>query len=151
MTNTAGLFATHLVLVSVALALAGCAAAYSVHVLRARCRRKNQELRELRNREWQRAGYCGTFGHHLDPSCLCTRCLTAQHDYTVIATHKGAIGCELVNPRADPGALYLDSNFQPDPDYGVTQTIYRVERTFRCGRCGHERQTVEEEKVIDEP
>ncbi|HMW16983.1 MAG TPA: hypothetical protein PKN13_08570 [Accumulibacter sp.] len=103
-----------------------------------------QHLTEDSNqRELQRRQYCETIGHDLDPSCACRRCLTLQHDYELIGKENVAIGEELVNPNADPGALYLDSNFQPDPDYGVTYTVYAEETTFRCERCGKEKKTQE--------
>ncbi len=134
------------VLVSVAL----FAVAWIVHALHARCRRLDLEIRACREREARREEYCGIFGHHLDPACICTRCLTSRHDYALPETRREPIRCELINPRADPGALYLDSNFQPDPDYGKTQTVFRVERTYRCSRCAHETVTVAEEAVDDE-
>jgi hypothetical protein len=141
----------HLVLAGAVLGLAGVVAAFYIRVLRARCRAQELALRELRDRESRRDVYCRALGHHLDELCRCTRCLGEQHDYAVLATERGEVGRELVNPRADPGALHLDSNFQPDPDYGRTQTLFRVERTLRCARCGHTTQTVETEAVVDDP
>ena len=57
-----------------------------------------------------------------------------QHDFALINIENVAIGEELVNPNADPGALHLDSNFQPDCDYGLTHTIYAEEKTYHCSR-----------------
>jgi hypothetical protein len=130
--------------------IAAGAAAYYIHLLQARLRQREEELAECRRRDEQRNAFCRAFGHHLDEMCRCTRCLAERHDYAEVAAGRAAVGRELVNPRADPGALHLDSNFQPDADYGKTQTIYRVMRTFECRRCRHTKETVETETVIDE-
>ena len=126
------------------------AAVSYIRVLRARGREQDREVQQLRKREQTRAAYCVAFGHHLDETCLCTRCLTPEHDDKLIDSQRTCLGSELINPDADPGALYLSADFQPDADYGKTQTIYRVERTYRCARCAHERRTVDEEKVPDD-
>ena len=105
-------------------------------VVRARARRLGAELAALRAREAARVASCARFGHHLDEACLCTRCLTVQHDGQVSGETRTTLRSELISPNADPGALYLDSNFQPDPDYGRTQTVYQVRTTMRCARCG---------------
>jgi hypothetical protein len=67
-----------------------------------------------------------------------------------IDTQSTELDSRFVNPDADPGALWLDSNFQPDYDYGRTETVFRVERDSRCARCGHELRTVEHTAVRDE-
>lgn len=74
-----------------------------------------------------------------------------MHDDRVVDTQREVLRSELVNPDADPGALYLDSNFQPDPDYGRTQTVYLVRETVRCGRCGLERTAAREIVEVDPP
>jgi hypothetical protein len=126
------------------------AAALYIRTLRVRGRELERAVRELRNRDETRTAYCLAFGHQLDETCRCTRCLTEQHAYEEIDSHRTCLRSELVNPDADPGALYLSADFQPDHDYGKTQTVYRVEQTDRCARCGHERRTVDEEKVPDD-
>jgi heme exporter protein D len=134
---------------SVALVLALCAAAWYIRVLRHR-RNLEREIQQHRDREAQRARYCDAFGHHLDELCTCTRCLSAQHDYEPTGTERSPLRHELVNPDADPGALYLDSNFQPDYDYGLYQTVYLVVKMYRCRRCFSEMETREEVEVPDE-
>jgi len=130
-------------------AVLGAAAGY-IRTLRVRGRELEQAVREFRDREQTRAVYCLAFGHHLDESCRCTRCLTEQHAYRLTDSRRTCLGSELINPDADPGALHLSADFQPDHDYGKTQTVYRVEQIRRCARCGHERRTVDEERVPDD-
>lgn len=135
---------------SIGLVVALGAAAYYIRTLRVRGRELERAVREFQNRDQTRAAYCLVFGHHLDEACRCTRCLTEQHAYELVDRQRTCLGSELINPDADPGALYLSADFQPDHDYGKTQTVYRVEQTDRCARCGHERRTVDEEKAPDD-
>jgi hypothetical protein len=125
-------------------------AAYGILVLRARIRLKDRLIADYAHREAERSRFCAGYGHHIDEMCRCTRCLTEQHAYELIAAQRTCLGSELVNPNADPGALYLSADFQPDADYGKTQTVYRVERTYHCSRCAKEKTTVDEERVPDE-
>jgi hypothetical protein len=140
----------HLVLICGLLALVVCTLAYALRVLRVRVRQKDRLIADYAHREADRARSCAAYGHHIDEVCRCTRCLTEQHAYELIDSQTTCLGSELVNPNADPGALYLSADFQPDADYGKTQTVYRVERTFRCTRCARENKTVDEEKVLDQ-
>jgi hypothetical protein len=89
-------------------------------------------------------------GHELDAVCVCSRCRRARHAFEVVETHEREIGRELVNPNADPGAMYLDSNFQPDYDYGRTRAMYERVTRYRCRRCQAETETRLEYAVEDE-
>jgi hypothetical protein len=140
----------HLALICGLMALVVCALAYSLRVLHARLEQKDRLIDDYAHREAERARFCAAYGHHIDEMCRCTRCLTEQHAYELIDSQRTCLGSELVNPNADPGALYLSADFQPDADYGKTQTVYRVERTYRCSRCAKEKTTVDEEKVLDQ-
>jgi hypothetical protein len=133
----------------IGLGLALSAALHYIRVLRRRCRTRGQEIERYQNRDLQRARYCDAFGHHLDEFCLCTRCLTEQHDYEMTGSEDLFLRSELVNPDADPGALYLDSNFQPDYDYGLTQSVYQTVKTCSCRRCSHRTMTRDEHAVED--
>lgn len=146
MVDTAARFAVPGLLLGVALA----AALVWLIVVRARARRLAAEAAGLRAREAARVASCARFGHHLDEACLCTRCLTVHHDDQVEGEARTTLRSELINPNADPGATYLDSNFQPDPDYGRTQTVYEVWTTMRCARCGRTR-VVESEWTEADP
>ncbi len=83
-------------------------------------------------------------------SCLCSRCRVPLHEYKLISTDEYSLGRGLINPRADPGALYLDGNFQPDHDCGLMQTIYEIKRRYRCLRCGDEMTIKTQEIKADE-
>lgn len=137
--------------VLIALALSLAAALLYIRALRTRGRTLMLAAAENQRREARRRAFCATVGHDLDEACLCRRCLATRHDYVTIHTQSTALFSRLVNPDADPGALWLDSNFQPDYDYGRTETLYRVERDCRCARCGHDLRTVEQTAVPDEP
>lgn len=126
-----------------------CAALLYIRALRVRVREQSRALADAGRRDRLRADYCAALGHHLDAACLCTRCLVAQHAYEVVDTKERTLRQELVNPNADPGALYLDSNFQPDYDYGLTQTVYERLMSHRCARCSREMETREEYAVED--
>lgn len=87
-------------------------------------------------------GACGNGrDHDLGDVCVCRRCGTAHHAFEAVDTREREIGRELVNPDADPGALYLDSNFQPDYDYGRTRALYERVTRYRCARCQVETDT----------
>ena len=122
---------------------------YGAHVLWRRGRAMEREIARLQARERQRGEYCETLGHHLE-GCFCTRCLAPQHDYESTGSKEYELRSELINPDADPGALHLDSNFQPDSDYGLTRTVYQIVTAWRCTRCSHEMVTRDERKVDDE-
>lgn len=68
---------------------------------------------------YRRYRYCKQLGHDLNEKCLCRRCRKRVHNYV-----------EVKNTREeeDPGALYLDSNFQP-------YTYYVIEEYLKCTRC----------------
>ena len=150
MTGADGAATAVLVVACSGLGLAVCVLAYYTRIMRGRLGKKDRLIAEYAHREAERARFCAAYGHHIDEMCRCTRCLTEQHAYELIDTQRSCRGSELVNPNADPGALYLSADFQPDADYGKTQTVYRVERTYRCARCAKVQQTVDEEKVPDE-
>lgn len=134
----------------IVLGLGLLAALLHIRTLRARGRALARAVAECERRESQRTARCAAAGHDLDEACTCTRCLTEQHVYKDIDTRRTALRTEAVNPNADPGALYLDSNFQPDYDYGLTQTVFRSETMQRCQRCGHERIVTDEYAVENE-
>lgn len=134
----------------IGLGLSLLAALLYIRALRARGRALALAVAEGQRRESQRSAYCAAVGHDLDDACLCRRCLTTSHELVTIDTQRTELYSRLVNPDADPGALWLDSNFQPDYDYGRTETLYEVETNSRCARCGHEQRTVEQVAVPDE-
>jgi hypothetical protein len=107
----------------------------SIGVLLRLLRARARELAELRRayeraskaRDWEdetRRQYCNELGHDLDARCRCRRCLVTHHDGE-------EVGVEQTWVEDDPGALYLDSNFQPDGHYETS-------RRYRCRRCGAE-------------
>lgn len=122
----------------VALAPILFAAGYYLHTLR------------VRVRERQEKASCRALGHILDASCLCSRCRLPLHEYQLISTNERCVGRGLANPRADPGALYLDGDFQPDHDYGLIQSLYEIEQRYRCARCGDEMTIKTQKNVADE-
>ncbi|HVS01333.1 MAG TPA: hypothetical protein VMT16_01065 [Thermoanaerobaculia bacterium] len=72
------------------------------------------------------------------------------HRYQPVRRSRVALRSELVNPNADPGALYLSADFQPDWDYGLRQTVYETTTLRRCERCGGEDVVRAIEAEIDE-
>jgi hypothetical protein len=66
---------------------------------------------------------CKQVGHDLDDQCLCRRCLMHFHDWEWVVDGYGTY--------EDPGALHLDSNFQP------STVTYEKGRHVVCRRCKH--------------
>jgi hypothetical protein len=73
-----------------------------------------------------------------------------QHAFESVGPCHVETGQRLVNPDADPGATYLDSNFQPDYEYGLTETVLERVTTERCVHCGRER-VYREERAVEDP
>jgi hypothetical protein len=140
----------HITLLVVSIA-ALLAAFYFVRLQQRRIRELRRILAAHERRDAVRTARCAAVGHDLDDACECRRCQTSNHEYVDIETRRTELRSEAVNPHADPGALHLDSNFQPDADYGLTQTVYLVTQTQRCARCHDERVVTSEDAVIDEP
>jgi hypothetical protein len=69
---------------------------------------------------FMRHRYCRLQGHDLTEKCRCQRCRKHYHEYLKVENR---------TEREDPGAMHLDSNFQP-------YTYYEIEEYLECKRCG---------------